>query len=104
LAAPGKKGKTEREARGIDSRPHLARRRPKGAGPRRPAAAGRGVYGGGAARPGRELAVASGVVVAEGCVEPLFIGGVTQGEGRHRWPAVGKLCGAFNGVGAVRWH
>ena len=32
LAALGKKGKTEREVRGIDSRPHLARRRPEGAG------------------------------------------------------------------------
>ena len=33
LAVLGKEGKTEREARGIDSRPHLTRRRPEGAGP-----------------------------------------------------------------------
>jgi len=81
LAALGKKGKTEREARGIDSRPHLARRRPEGAGPRRPAAAGRGVYGGGATRPGRRRAAVEGVAAAGECAEGVYL---YAGEARGR--------------------
>jgi hypothetical protein len=66
LAALGKKGKTEREARGIDSRPHLAQRRPKAACPRWWAEVAGGCSVGGAAGRWRGRAVVEVVLVVVG--------------------------------------
>jgi hypothetical protein len=73
-AAARSEGKRERESRGIDSPTHHELGWREEAGPRGPAAAGRGVPGGGAVRPGKGRAVVRVAVVAEGCTEALFIG------------------------------
>ena len=68
-AAAGERGKRERRPRGSDSPSQLEWRRPVKGGRQWPARGGDGGCSGGAGGPGRELAVASGVVVAEGCAE-----------------------------------
>ena len=69
---------------------------------------GRGVYGGGAAKPGRELVVASGVVAAEGYVEPLIYsrGDTGRREGADGWrsgssAAPSMVWGWFGGAEAT---
>jgi len=56
--AVGMRGKRGRGVRGSDPRPHLERRWRVAAWPRRPAAVGGGVHGGGAAAKERGLGVA----------------------------------------------
>jgi hypothetical protein len=63
------RGKRERRPMGSDSPTQLERRRPVEGGRQWPTGGGDGGWGGGAGGLGRELAVASGVMVAEGCAE-----------------------------------
>ena len=66
LAALRKKGKTEWEARGIDSHPHLVRRRPEAACPWRRVEVAGGCSVGGSAGRGRGRAVVEVALVVVG--------------------------------------
>ena len=103
----GSWGKTESATRGSDSPSHLERRRHVAAWPQRPAAAGGGVRGSGAAGPGRELTAAVVLMVmGSGEEEPYYRPGEGGGEGAMVVAGGASSAPSFNGAwcrgGAIR--
>jgi len=91
----------ERRPRGIDSRPHLERRRPEAACPRRWAEVAGDGSGGGATGKGRQLVVAAWVCGGRGHHKgPIYRPGEVGRRGRGWWLAGGSSA-AIIGVGAV---